>query len=104
MIFKLVDENNQTVIQTKVKVSLNTFILTNEIYDSDYLYIDDYISDIRNEYKTKYKYCNYYQNEEDEIYELENELVNELKVILKRETDKLCLNDNKYFIQIEEIN
>ena len=27
MIFKLVDGNNQTVIQTKVKVSLNTFIL-----------------------------------------------------------------------------
>lgn len=104
MIFKLVDGNNQTVIQTKVKVSLNTFILTNEIYDSDYLYIDDYISDIRNEYKTKYKYCNYYQNEEDKIHELENELVNELKDILKRETDKLCLNDNKYFIQIEEIN
>ena len=104
MIFKLVDGNNQTVIQTKVKVSLNTFILTNEIYDSNYLYIDDYISDIRNEYKTKYKYCNYYQNEEDEIHELENELVNELKGILKRETDKLCLNDNKYFIQIEEIN
>lgn len=104
MIFKLVDVNEQTVIQTKVKVSLNTFILTNEIYDSEYLYIDDYISDIRNDYITKYKYCKYYQNEEESIYELENELICELKDILKRETDKLCLNDNNCFIQIEEIN
>lgn len=103
MIFKLVDRNNQTIIQTKVKVSLNTFILTNEIYDSEYLYIDDYISDIRNEYITKYKYCNYYQNEEA-LYELENELIYELKNMLKEEIDKLCLNDNECFIQVEEIN
>lgn len=104
MIFKLVDMNNQTIIQTKVKVSLNTFILTNEIYDSEYLYIDDYISDIRNEYIIKYKYCIFYQNEEEVLYELENELIYELKNVLKRELNKLCLNDNDCFIQIEEID
>lgn len=99
MVLKLIDSNKNVAAEFKVEIDVHMFIIRPKILDDEFLYLNNRLMKLRTKYMTKYLYYIEYDKSESEAYNIETEIIEELKEILEEEIKyKFIAEGKEYFI------